>query len=219
MGRKSRSGDSECHRGYPLPSRCSRQRPQTLVRTGEELMRFGHLNLAALLGALLVLLLAGCETKNVKKDVKNVCIDAICERGYELGEIASYSLKLIERIGAVTTFIVPANLDVQARKALADLRPVVDLENMPTSGDYSQPKGYFLVQIFSMDKTDAAFEGKLGPVLKAGLPGYEDNCGTTFIIPFEAEDKEKATVWANHSYKFQVCSSTNVVVPVGQQSR
>ena len=180
-------------------------------------MRFGHLKLAAVLGvALLSLLLAGCETKDVK-NVKNVCKDAICERAYELGEIAGYSLKLIERIGPVTTFIVPANLDAQARKALADLRPVIDVENMPSSGDYSQPKGYFLVQTFSMDKTDAAFEGKLGPVLKPGLPGYEDNCGTTFIIPFEAEDKAKVQVWASHSYKFQVCSSTNVIVPVGQQ--
>jgi len=76
------------------------------------------------------------------------------------------------------------------------------------------------VQTFSMDKTDAAFEGKLGPALKPGLPGYEDNCGTIFIIPFEAEDKEedkkKVKVWANHSYKTQVCSSTNFIVPVGQ---
>lgn len=183
-------------------------------------MRFGHLKLGAPLGvAVLSLLFAGCETRDVKnvKKVKNVCIDASCERAYELGEIASYSLKLIEQIGPVTTFIVPANLDAQARKALTDLRPVIDVENMPSSGDYSQPKGYFLVQTFSMDKTDAAFEGKLGPVLKPGLPGYEDNCGTTFIIPFEAEDKEKVTVWANHSYKFQVCSSTNVIVPIGQQ--
>ena len=183
-------------------------------------MQFGYLKLAAVLEvALLGLLLVGCETKNVKhvRKVKNDCKDAICERAYELGEIASYSLKLIERIGPVTTFVVPANLDAQARKALTDLRPVVDVENMPSSGDYSQPKGYFLVQTFSMDKTDAAFEGKLGPVLKTGLPGYEDNCGTTFIIPFEAEDKEKVKVWASHSYKFQVCSSTNVIVPVGQQ--
>src|SRR5947209_3198446 len=124
-------------------------------------MRLVQMKLAAPLGlALLSLVLAGCETKNIKniKNVKNVCQDAICERAYELGEIASYSLKLIERIGPITTFVVPANLDAQARNALANLRPVVDVENMPSSGDYGQPKGYFLVQTFSMDKTDAAFE-------------------------------------------------------------
>jgi len=179
--------------------------------------------------ALLSLLLVGCETKgvqngkNVKKvDIKNVCDDAAsCKRANELVEIATYSLKLIERIEPVTTFVVPANLDAQARNALANLRPVIAVKDMPSSGDYIQPKGYFLVQTFSMDETEAAFEGKLGPVLKPGLPGYEDNCGTTFIIPFEAEakveDNAKVKVWANHSYKFQVCSSTNVIVPVGQR--
>lgn len=183
-------------------------------------MRFGHLKLTVPIGVVLLsLLLAGCETKDVKsaKNVKNDCIDAICERAYELGEIARFSLKAIERVGPVTTFVVPANLDAQARTALTDLRPVIDVENMPSSGDYSQPKGYFLVRRFTMDKTDAAFEGKLGPVLKPGLPGYEDNCGTTFIIPFEAEDEAKVKVWANHSYKTQVCSSTNFIVPGGEQ--
>ena len=190
-------------------------------------MRFGYLKLAAPLGVVLLsLLLAGCETKGVKSvkhvTIKNVCDDATsCKHAKELAEIATYSLKLIERTGPITTFVIPANLDAQARNALANLRPVIAVENMPSSGDYSQPKGYFLVQTFSTDETDAAFEGKLGPVLKAGLPGYEDNCGTTFIIPFEAEDKEedkaKIKVWANHSYKFQVCSSSNVIVPVGQQ--
>lgn len=187
-------------------------------------MRFGHLKLTAVIGiALLGLPLAGCETKGVKKvNIKNVCDDAkSCMRANEFVEIATYSLKLIERTGPVTTFVVPANLDAQARNALANLRPVIAVENIPSSGDYIQPKGYFLVQTFSMDEMEAAFEGKLGPVLKPGLPGYEDNCGTTFIIPFEAEDKVedkgKVKVWANHSYKFQVCSSTNVIVPVGQR--
>jgi len=200
------------------------------MRTEDRLMRFGHLKLVVPLGvALLSLLLAGCETKEVKNvnkvkrvNIKNVCDDAAsCKRAHELVEIATYSLKLIERIGPVTTFVVPANLDAQMRNALANLRPVIAVENMPSSEDYIQPKGYFLVQTFSMDETDAAFEGKLGPVLKPGLPGYEDNCGTIFIIPFEAEDKvedkTKVKVWANHSYKFQVCSSTNVIVPIGQQ--
>jgi len=192
-------------------------------------MRFGHLKRTASIGvAVLSLLLAGCETKDVKNvksvksvHIKNVCDDATsCKRALELVEIATYSLKLIEHIGPVTTFVVSAKLDAQTRNALANLRPVIDVENMPSSGDYNQPRGYFLVQTFSMDKTDAAFEGKLGPALKPGLPGYEDNCGTIFIIPFEAEDKEedkkKVKVWANHSYKTQVCSSTNFIVPVGQ---
>jgi hypothetical protein len=179
-------------------------------------MQLARLKLAAKLVfvPLLSSVLAGCATTqyHCKRDNKR----DDCQREYDFYSIANFALKAIERIGPVTTFVVPANLDAYARGALADLRPVIELNDMPSSGEYSQLKGYFLVQIFSVAESSAEFDGRLGPVLRPGQPGSEDNCGITFIMPFELELEDKHPVWASHSYKTHVCDSTHFIVPLHQ---
>jgi hypothetical protein len=63
----------------------------------------------------------------------------------------------LSRIGPVTTFVVPAKFDPYARGALAELRPVIELKDMPSSDEYSQPKGYFVVEVFSVNGSSAEF--------------------------------------------------------------
>jgi len=157
---------------------------------------------------------AGCATTKYRCKHDNKRDN--CQREYDFYSIANFALKAIERIGPVKTFVVPPKLDIYARGALADLRPVIELENMPSSGEYSLPDGYFLVQVFSVDESIAEFDGRRGPVLRPGQPGSEDHCGTTFIMPFELEREDKRQVWASHSYKTKVCDSTHIIVPVGQ---
>lgn len=176
-------------------------------------MRFIRLRLSALTFVVLLLssVLAGCATTKYRCKVDNYRND--CQREYDFYSIASFALKAIERIGPVTTFVVPAKFDAYARGALAELRPVIELKDMPSSDQYSQPKGYFMVEVFSVNKSSAEFDGRLGPVARAGQPGSEDNCGTNFIMPFELELEDKHPVWASHAYKTQVCDSTHFIVP------
>ena len=138
-----------------------------------------------------------------------------CQREYDFYSITRFALDGIERIGPVKTFVVPANLDAYARGALADLRPVIELKDMPSSDEYSQPEGYFLVQVFSVSESSAEFDGRLGPVVREGHPGSEDHCGTTFVMPFELEKdtEDNHTKWASRSYKTQVCDSKHFIVP------
>jgi hypothetical protein len=139
-----------------------------------------------------------------------------CQRQYDFYSIARFALKAIERIGPVKTFVVPSNFDVYAHGALGELRPVIEVGSMPTSGEYSQPVGYFLVHVFRVDESGAEFDGRLGPVFAEGRPGREDNCGTTFVMPFEPEVVDSHQEWASRAYKTQVCSSSHFIVPVGQ---
>ena len=176
-------------------------------------MQLARLKLAAPLVVTLLLStgLAGCATQyHCKRDN--------CQREHDFDSIADFALKAIERVGPVTTFVVPPKLDAYARGALAELRPVIELENMPSSGEYSQLKGYFLVQTFNVAESGAEFDGRLGPVIREGHPGSEVTCGTTFTMPFELEanTETKHQEWASHSYKTQVCSATHFIVPVGQ---
>jgi hypothetical protein len=181
-------------------------------------MQLVRLKQATLLVMVLLLtsVLAGCATTQYRCKRDNERDN--CQREYDFYSIADFALKAIERIGPVTTFVVPPNFDAYARGALAELRPVLELENMPISGEYSQPKGYFLVQTFNVNQSSAEFDGRLGPAVREGHPGSETNCGTTFIMPFELEKnlETKHEEWASHSYKTQVCSSTHFIVPAGQ---
>lgn len=176
-------------------------------------MRLVHLRLEAALVTVLLLssVLAGCASTQFRCKRDNKRDD--CQREYDFSSIAKFALTTIERVGPVTTFVVLDKLDAYARGALADLRPVIELNNMPSSGEYSQPEGYFLVQVFSVAESGAEFDGRLGPVLRSRQPGSEDNCGTTFIMPFELEREDKHPVWASHSYKTLVCDSTHFIVP------
>jgi len=177
-------------------------------------MQLVHLKLALVIALLLGSVVPGWATTHYrcKRDDKR----ENCQRQYDFYSIARFALNAIERIGPVKSFVVPPNFDVYARAALAELRPVTEAGSMPSSGEYSQPAGYFLVQVFSVDESGAEFDGRLGPVIAEGHPGREDNCGTTFIMPFEPEVVDSHQEWASRSYKTQVCSSSHVIVPVGQ---
>jgi len=155
--------------------------------------------------------LASCATQYA-------CKRANCQREHDFDSIAKFALESIERVGPVTAFVVPTNLDAYARGALADLRPVIELKDMPSSNEYSQLDGYFLVQVFTVDESGAEFDGKLGPLIREGHTGREDNRGTIFIMPFPLEDniEDKHKAWASHSYKTQACDSTHVIVPAQQ---
>ena len=73
-------------------------------------MRSGHFKVAVKLGvALLGLVLAGCATTQHRCKRDNKRDD--CQREYDFNSIANFALKAIERIGPVTTFVVPAKLD------------------------------------------------------------------------------------------------------------
>ncbi|MBS0160926.1 MAG: hypothetical protein JSS26_20290 [Nitrospira sp.] len=176
-------------------------------------MRLLRLRQASTLIVVLLLssVLAGCATTKYRCKTDNYRND--CQREYDFYSVASFALKAIERIGPVTIFVVPAKFDAYARGALAELRPVIELKDMPSSGEYSQPKGYFVVEVFSVNESSAEFDGRLGPVPRSGQPDSEGNCGTTFVMPFELELEDKHPVWASHSYKTQVCDSTHFIVP------
>ena len=146
--------------------------------------------------------LAACHTAYV-------CRSEICQRNKDYQYLADASLKYVEHVGPVSVFVVPSHLDRSARDALAEIRKVIDPEQMPPSASYKLPGGYFVVEKFHVDKAEAVFEGTLGPVLQSATPGSADACGTAFSIPFELEGEK----WASHSYKTRICSSTNRIVP------
>lgn len=125
---------------------------------------------------------------------------------YQLAEAA---LKLVERRGPVSVIVVPADLDPRARAALKHQRKVISVADLPKNTGVALPKGYFLLQAFTITEREALFEGELGPV-SSGLTaiGIPD-CGLTFSVPFYLDGAD----WYQPSYKILDCSQSRNWVP------
>jgi hypothetical protein len=136
------------------------------------------------------------------------------DRAFEPGEgdyyqLAEAALKLVERSGPVNVIVVPASADPRARAALKHQRKVIPATELPKGPGVALPKGYFLLQTFTITEREALFEGKLGPV-STGLTaiGIPD-CGLTFSVPFYFD----GTDWSQPSYKILDCSQSRNWVP------
>jgi hypothetical protein len=137
------------------------------------------------------------------------CSDQRCQNLHDFAALAAACLKVVENTGAVRLFVVPEDLNAHALKGLEALRPIRTQDPTQSMDSVRLGKGEFLVRKFSVDEAQADCEGTLGPALRAASSGDIENCGTTFLIPFELEGDH----WANHSYKTVVCSPDNQIIP------
>jgi len=125
----------------------------------------------------------------------------------DYGLIARAAVKLVERFGAISQFVVPRDLDPRALAALKRLHPVVLADARPA--DLPLPAGNFLVETFSIDTEGVAtFEGDLGPT---GCPG---GCGKNISIPYILQGDD----WHNPSFKIVDYAQHREVVPVNSAS-
>ncbi|HEY2397250.1 MAG TPA: hypothetical protein VGH81_14910 [Rudaea sp.] len=145
----------------------------------------------------LICCVAGCANVGLRE------YQAFELRDSDYGLIARAAVKLVERIGPVSQFVVPPDLDRRALAALKQLRPVIPASRLP--GAPGLPAGFFLIETFSIE-TDglATFEGDLGPT---GCPG---GCGKNISIPYILQGDD----WYNPSFKIVDYAQHREVIPV-----
>ncbi len=125
------------------------------------------------------------------------------QRDSDYGLIARAAVKLVERFGTISQFVVRRDLDPRALAALERLHPVVLADLRPA--DLPLPAGNFLVETFSIEADGlATFEGDLGPT---GCPG---GCGKNISIPYILQGDD----WYNPSFKIVDYAQHREVVPV-----
>ena len=153
-----------------------------------------------LTGVTLICFVAGCANVGLREFKRFELSDS------DYGLIARAAVKLVERFGPVSQFVVPPDLDRRALVALKQLHPVVPV------GQFSGrrvPAGSFLIETFSIDPDGlATFEGDLGPT---GCPG---GCGKNISIPYILRGDD----WYNPSFKIVDYAQHREVVPVNSVS-
>lgn len=150
-----------------------------------------------LAGMALFCCVAGCANVGLRENQTFELRDS------DYGLIAGAAVKLVERFGAISQFVVPHGLDPRALAALKRLHPVV--QAAPRPADLPLPAGNFLVESFSIDAEGiATFEGDLGPT---GCPG---GCGKNISIPYILRGND----WYNPSFKIVDYAQHREVVPV-----
>lgn len=164
-------------------------------------------SMRAIVPLLLLCLLVGCDGAKYRQSQHRENLDATEEDYFSL---AQASFKLIDPKGAITTIVVPAELDPRARAALKKIAKLVSPSQIPSSQDYLLPAGYFSLQTFSIEDGQSNIEGQLGPVTPsitaAGLP----DCGKNYTVVFFLEGLD----WVSHSYKITTCTESRHWVPV-----
>jgi hypothetical protein len=150
-----------------------------------------------LTGVTLICFLAGCANVGLREYQTFELHDS------DYGLIARAAVKLVERFGAVSQFVVPPDLDRRALAALKQLHPVVPVGQLGSGRGV--PAGSFLIETFSIEPGGlATFEGDLGPT---GCPG---GCGKNISIPYILRGDD----WYNPSFKIVDYTQHREVVPV-----
>ena len=150
-----------------------------------------------LAGMALFCCMAGCANVGLRE------YQPFEERDSDYGLIARAAVKLVERIGPVSQFVVPPDLDRRALAALRQLRPVVPASRL--AGNQGLPAGFFLIETITIQGDGlATFEGDLGPT---GCPG---GCGKNISIPYILQGDD----WYNPSFKIVDYAQHREVVPV-----
>jgi hypothetical protein len=150
-----------------------------------------------LAGMVLSCCVAGCANVGLRE------YQPFEQRDSDYGLIARAAVKLVERLGPVSRFVVPPDLDRRALAALKQLRPVVPASQL--AGNHGLPEGSFLIETFSIQADGlATFEGDLGPT------GCAAGCGKNISIPYILQGDD----WYNPSFKIVDYAQHREVVPV-----
>ena len=88
-----------------------------------------------------------------------------------------------------------------ARAALARLRRVISLAQLPRVDGYSLPPGYFCLDELEVKGDTAVFRGQVGPVPAPG-PEITMDCGTTFTIALRKSEGK----WIVDNVTVMMCS-------------
>jgi hypothetical protein len=166
-------------------------------------MRNARLNLAKIAMLIVLAFLISACGSTYK------CPDKRCQNLHDFASLAVACLKIVENTSVVSAFVLSDDIEPRALDALALVRPIrMKSRGLPIES-LRLAKGEFLVRKLSVAEAEADCEGTLGPALRAASSIDVENCGTTFLIPFELEGDH----WASHSYKTVVCSPDNRIIP------
>ncbi|MDQ2979505.1 MAG: hypothetical protein M3R62_09800 [Acidobacteriota bacterium] len=99
----------------------------------------------------------------------------------DLVRVARAGLVEVERGGSPVVVVLRNEIRPAARAALARLRKVISLAQLPKVDGYSLPRGYFYLDELEVKGDAAVFRGQIGPVPTPGAEITMD-CGTTFTI-------------------------------------
>ena len=135
-------------------------------------------------GALVALFLAGCASTSP-------------EGSEDFLAVAKAALPQIERGQTDVKLVVGPSTDTRARSAMAKLRTVIELSEVPKRAGFSLPEGYVVIERFELSKDEAVVKGHAGPVLTGNLL----SCGYYITVPL----KRVAGRWIAEQAPVAVC--------------
>jgi hypothetical protein len=124
--------------------------------------------------------------------------------------IARAAFKTIESKGAVTTIVVPKDLDPRALDALRHVHPVV--ATAPGARG-TLPVGYFRVTAFTIEDGAAQLDGQPGPATGLMTAANMPDCGKGYSVSFYLEGGD----WVSPAYKTTTCAESRNWTPVDEK--
>jgi hypothetical protein len=118
----------------------------------------------------------------------------------ELARVARAGLAEVERGRSPVVVVLRKEDRPAARAALARLRKVIPLAQIPKVEGYSLPPGYFCLDELEVKGDTAVFRGQIGPVPAPGSEITMD-CGTTLTIALRKSEGK----WIVDSVTIAMC--------------
>jgi len=125
------------------------------------------------------------------------CTLRVPDDGNEFLAVATAALPQIERGQTNVKYLVEPSVDPRARLALAKLRTVVDRSEVPEVAGISLPRGYIVIQRFTLSADEALVQGQGGPV----IAGNRMSCRYYATVPL----KRIAGQWVAEQVPVAVC--------------
>jgi hypothetical protein len=119
----------------------------------------------------------------------------------DLDRAARAGLGEVERGRSPVVVVLRNENRPAARAALARLRKVIRLGQVPKVEGYSLPRGYFCLDELEVKGDTAVFRGQIGPVPVPG-PGIAMDCGTTLTIALRKSEGK----WIVDRVSVMMCS-------------
>lgn len=135
--------------------------------------------------------------------------------------LAKASLAKIDPNGAISTVVLPRNIDPRVRAAFETIKRTRRIERIikpaeiPQSAQYTLPPGYFVLKEFEIQYRVAEIEGQVGPVTRNITKAHMLDCGKTYTIMFGIESGD----WVSHSYKVVTCDESRDWSPIGAPAK